>query len=256
MFCPNCKAEYRDGFTRCADCEEELVDALPSEALVWNEPVAPGDPDEDPFCAFWSGDDPRLHIELCELLDKESIPHKTVRRTDHLFHISKYPAFQIGIPFSMFERGEAIVKEAYGQEEGPANAAKLLPNGRQSVTDLGMFSTWLTMARGYANSGRYAPGSLEADPRLVLSEGKDAEQECSIVYPKDSEIWYSEDATVEIWTGNQPEMGELLAASLRENQIHSRTTDAGGAQRLFVLPADESRALEIVREVVEGVPPE
>jgi hypothetical protein len=25
MFCPECRAEYRPGFTRCADCEVELV---------------------------------------------------------------------------------------------------------------------------------------------------------------------------------------------------------------------------------------
>ncbi|MCU7494520.1 MAG: DUF2007 domain-containing protein [Ignavibacteria bacterium] len=31
MFCPNCKAEYREGFTRCADCQVDLVDKLPEE---------------------------------------------------------------------------------------------------------------------------------------------------------------------------------------------------------------------------------
>ena len=31
MFCPNCKTEYREGFTVCADCNIDLVDALPKE---------------------------------------------------------------------------------------------------------------------------------------------------------------------------------------------------------------------------------
>jgi len=31
MFCPQCKAEYRPGFTRCADCGIDLVDFLPEE---------------------------------------------------------------------------------------------------------------------------------------------------------------------------------------------------------------------------------
>ena len=31
MFCPMCKAEYRPGFTRCSDCEVDLVDTLPPE---------------------------------------------------------------------------------------------------------------------------------------------------------------------------------------------------------------------------------
>jgi hypothetical protein len=31
-FCPNCKYEYRPGFTKCPDCDVELVDKLPKEA--------------------------------------------------------------------------------------------------------------------------------------------------------------------------------------------------------------------------------
>jgi len=26
MYCPQCKAEYRQGFTRCSDCDVELVE--------------------------------------------------------------------------------------------------------------------------------------------------------------------------------------------------------------------------------------
>jgi tetratricopeptide (TPR) repeat protein len=30
-YCPKCRAEYREGFTECADCRVPLVDALPAE---------------------------------------------------------------------------------------------------------------------------------------------------------------------------------------------------------------------------------
>lgn len=30
-YCPKCKDEYREGFTRCAECDVELVDELPIE---------------------------------------------------------------------------------------------------------------------------------------------------------------------------------------------------------------------------------
>ena len=30
MFCPKCRTEYREGFTVCADCHVDLVDALPA----------------------------------------------------------------------------------------------------------------------------------------------------------------------------------------------------------------------------------
>lgn len=30
MYCPQCRAEYVPGFTRCADCDVELVEVLPA----------------------------------------------------------------------------------------------------------------------------------------------------------------------------------------------------------------------------------
>lgn len=39
MFCPKCKAEYRDGFWKCADCDIHLVPELPSEPEL--EPAPP-----------------------------------------------------------------------------------------------------------------------------------------------------------------------------------------------------------------------
>jgi hypothetical protein len=51
-------------------------------------------------------------------------------------------------------------------------------------------------------------------------------------------------------------MAALLAASLGENQIHSRVAQADGMERLFVLPEDEARAREIVRQIIEAAPPE
>ena len=33
MFCPECSAEYREGFARCSDCDVSLVAALPPEEM-------------------------------------------------------------------------------------------------------------------------------------------------------------------------------------------------------------------------------
>jgi hypothetical protein len=30
MFCPNCRCEYREGFSECADCHVELIPELPA----------------------------------------------------------------------------------------------------------------------------------------------------------------------------------------------------------------------------------
>jgi len=44
--------------------------------------------DEDPFCKFWAGNDPRIHAELCLILEEERIPYRTIRREDRLFHFT------------------------------------------------------------------------------------------------------------------------------------------------------------------------
>ena len=103
MFCPVCKAEYRFGITVCSDCHV---------ALVPNLTAAPGEAGDDPFCAFWRGDDPRAHAELCALLDEAGIPYKTVRREDHHFNITQQNALEIGVPFSLYEKAETVVNEA------------------------------------------------------------------------------------------------------------------------------------------------
>jgi len=253
MICPQCKAEYRQGFTVCADCEVPLVAQLPNPP---GGPASSAESSEDPFCAFWKGDDPRIHAELCELLDQEGIPHKTVRRADHLFNLNSRNAFQIGIPFSFFEKAEAAIKEAYGDDEGAPTAPLLLPDGSEHVVEAGILSGLFDFAKGYAKGvqgSAASPTSLQTEPHEEYSHLEDEEDSRLDWNPTQ---WYAEDATVEIWCGDQPELGEMIAASLQENQIHSRLSNSAGKCALFVLPGDEAHAREIVREIVEGAPPE
>ncbi len=38
LFCPQCGAEYREGFLECSDCQVTLVAELPSESKLQPEP--------------------------------------------------------------------------------------------------------------------------------------------------------------------------------------------------------------------------
>jgi hypothetical protein len=236
MFCPQCKAEYRQGFTHCADCDVDLVYALSATKSDAAEtiPAAPAEePDEDPFCSFWQGDDPRLHTELCAVLDDAGIQHKTVRRQDHLFNLSNYPAFQIGVPFSSYERAETAVKEAFDLDPSDPRAVEtlnppfLLPQSPRGIRKL---------------PSTLAPPSDENIP------GPPTDGSLS--------VGQSEEATAEVWTGDDHALRDMLVVSFRENQISVRQGNAGDKISLFVPLEDERRAGEIVREIVEGAPPE
>jgi hypothetical protein len=118
MICPECMAEYRAGFARCADCGTALVEALP-EALVAQHRTGEEDTGarEDPFCEFWRGDDARLQGELCQVLEEAGIPVRTLQLNDVLSMVgipSRQAIFRVGVPFSMFERAEKAVAEAFG----------------------------------------------------------------------------------------------------------------------------------------------
>lgn len=232
MFCPQCKAEYRPGFTRCADCDVDLVWELPPNGLAVRERGEPGDPNEDPFCSFWKGEDPRVHAELCSVLDEAGIPHHTVFRRDHLFNLRNYPSYEVGVPFSMFERAENAVKEGFGgadEEEvtRSVEALQLLAEGPDRI--------WKRPETMTPPPEESIPGPPSA------GEGDD---------------WFPEDATVRVWHPESGESGDFLVAALHENGIRCRMDRSGQRAALYVLCEDEERAREIVREVVEGRPPE
>jgi hypothetical protein len=62
--------------------------------------------------------------------------------------------------------------------------------------------------------------------------------------------WDPNEATSEVWAGEEEPMAEYLASALRENGIPSRIPDEPGHRvRLCVRPGDLVRARDIVREI-------
>ena len=59
MICPECETEYREGFTRCSDCDVDLVVELEAPALV-------------PLTMESS---PELVAALLEVLESENVPY-------------------------------------------------------------------------------------------------------------------------------------------------------------------------------------
>jgi hypothetical protein len=153
--------------------------------------------------------------------DKWSIevPHKTAHRRDHLFNLSNYAAFQIGVPFSLFEKAENAVKEAFDLDPTDPEAVHILtaPIFRPESRDI----------------IRKLPATLTP-----------CEEENIPVPPAaaDEPDWHPEDATVQVWVGKDSSISDMLVASLRENQISCRPQKADGSRQVFVKPDDERQA--------------
>ena len=62
-------------------------------------------------------------------------------------------------------------------------------------------------------------------------------------------------ATSEVWSGEEVTTAKFLQDSLQANGIGCVIRAESNQQRLLVRPANESRAREIIREVLEGTPP-
>jgi hypothetical protein len=58
------------------------------------------------------------------------------------------------------------------------------------------------------------------------------------------------------WEGDPADWHKAIEMSLLEHDIPMRWETQDEKPQLFVLPEDEQRAKEIVREILEGQPPE
>ncbi len=70
-----------------------------------------------------------------------------------------------------------------------------------------------------------------------------------------SEARRNEPLTQEVWRGAEIYTGDFIASCLKENGVRFSSDMGGADMRIVVSEADEVRAREIVREVVEATPP-
>jgi hypothetical protein len=68
VYCPQCRVEYRDGFTECSDCRVPLLAGTPSPA-----PTGPFDPNLDLVVVLETNDGIQLSLAK-GLLEEADIP--------------------------------------------------------------------------------------------------------------------------------------------------------------------------------------
>jgi hypothetical protein len=221
MYCPVCHCEYVAGIALCSDCQAALVQELPKESAAENKHLV----------LLWAGGDPRRHEELCALLESEQIPVETSLGGNLLGLTS---ALEIYVPSELAPKAKELLNETALLEE-----------------------EWQQSAGGDA-------ATQEEIEELAAEEAAGTRRN----FPR-AKHWYPEDATAQVWSGHDINLASMISASLRENMIPSRTDSAhdstqsspdaaktlADARGIFVLPEDQSRAREIVRQIVDAVPP-
>jgi hypothetical protein len=147
------------------------------------------------------------------------------------------------------------------------NAAKIPfrvnQRGREFLTGLGRYFEIGVPRDSYAQAKEIIhddgldPAEETNDPSILELPAEDDEAAPAIVDGDwDPEKWFPEDATAEIWSGGTEEQALMIESSLREVNIHARTEiTESGSGKIFVMPNDESRAKEIVREIADAAPP-
>jgi len=73
MFCPECQAEYRPGFTHCASCDVDLVDTLEQARRAVYEVQHAASRDNDQL--LWRGTDLQFYLQVLSNLPIFGIPY-------------------------------------------------------------------------------------------------------------------------------------------------------------------------------------
>jgi hypothetical protein len=221
MFCPVCKSEYRDGFTKCSDCEADLVEHLPDDS---------GGTGSSDLAVAWRGSDPSAYSAALAALQDAEIPTQEIANHDQVAWGLAIPKPQYQILVRKMDLKAALEMVApFGERAAWANARDIWKGRTQSKEVEGDGSSELTDAIGSVDTPAPDDIAVEMNPK---------------------------DATSEVWSGDDKKMAETFKVCLREVGINSVLIADGGRQRVLVAPAAESRAKEIIREIVEQTPPE
>lgn len=219
MICPNCKCEYIRGVTHCADCDAALVDVLDSAPTDSDSLVMPG------IVSVWEGVDQAQIAAVQQALDTAGIQFVTHASTTATGRSSIWGA-------ALRNKHEIFVQRA--DEERARRALESLP---------------LTI-----NLDDLSPEEIAS---LEIPAAEDVGSETQVLIPDDIPEDEDVDGELsEVWNGENEELAGALSACLRENGIAARRVSDATHWRLLVRPETESRAKEIVREVVEATPPE
>jgi hypothetical protein len=245
MFCPNCKTEYRPGFAKCTDCGTDLVEHLLSENLDVKGEV-PTDPAGRQL--LWSGLSTKLQEAICDALDSAKIAHKETEKGFGLLPTMAQSASFIWVDSPDRVAARSIVDKLF------ANPKLDEPVDEEVIAETGV-NPFRFNQRVFHRA--QAEESAENEDALPEPEDSNESDGASVPAPDDlAEDPRPEDATWEVWSGEDAELADYLALCLRGVGVGCVLREDEGKSRVMVLPEAEKRAREVIREVVDAEPPQ
>jgi hypothetical protein len=251
MFCPICKAEYRFGFAKCSDCGVDLVEHLPDDAGVQIPNVDP-----DAMVILWAGMEAATRESIEHALEAANVKYDSDNVESQLM-----PAFRTTI-HRIWVRGRdhasaANLIRGFGFEDPSKRSSPGYVQDKNS-SFLNMLGINRNQTGAQSAEEAAAPVDAGSSSEPEVAEQFDVEDSSAADdFPAQDAVedFYPEDATSEVWSGEDAQVAEFIKAALNANGIGCVILDASDKQRAMVLRADESRAKEIVREIVEDTPP-
>lgn len=243
MFCPVCKYEFRPGFTHCNTCDVDLVETLPSEEEVDHTPP-PTAAQMDHPTLLWSGANGGVFSALTIALDDAQIPYNKEELDARLVFTSQHADLEVWVPIANLPQAQPMLD---------AILASLL------------------------NKDAAASGAFDVENEDNTSAEIPAEDDegADVRHESFARELHPEDATAEVWSGDNETMADVLKSCLAEIGVncyvrtpYSDAEATAGTHTnkpadkatvpfaVRVLPEDEDLARQIVREVTEGVPPQ
>ncbi len=105
MFCPLCKAEYRESFTYCPDCRAILLHSLDQAEETF------------PTTTLWEGDHPDFFDSLLDGLAEAGIPRHGETREPGYHGVLRSARYVVEIPETDASRAQKILAELQQEYE-------------------------------------------------------------------------------------------------------------------------------------------
>ena len=228
MFCPECKTEYRAGFTKCSDCGVDLLPTVPAgeQTADMNIPT-----NSEGMELLWSGVSEALTDQIDEALEAAHISHKITDKEFGLLANLEQSANFVWIDSRDRASSRVILEKVLaGSGTLEQESERYPPDGRR-MNPLGLGR------KAYPRSDDYSRAAPFESASLFESDGP---VESNELVPDDIvEDFDPAEATCEVWSGEDSRLVSYLNECLRGVGIGCVTSPDGTKIRVLVLPAAE-----------------